>query len=140
MEDNSVLIGVTLLESLRKQLKSDERSQLSRNNLEGLKSYAEQALVKWQKTSNYIIMSNLVAIAECISSILTDSSVQAVDSATKDLLLKRADTALSESYVVAAKWYDTEHEFVYTPAIRGVLQRIIENAIDREYYFGRAKG
>lgn len=138
MAKNGLLISLALLERTEPYLKVDKRVQLDRLTLEAIKQNVNKALeyIAEAKVDNVYVSGYLLSAVECIEVLLENSNFVETDLETKDIITDKVTSALSNMYIEVGKYYTT-HEFDYNIRLFPMLQRVVDECIRNEYYFGR---
>ena len=137
MEDNRLIQGIAFLERTRPVMKVDSRAQLKKSDLRFVKQNIGSALGQLNevKDCNIFITGRLVGIIDCIDNLLNEPGFVETDLGAKQFLITNLEESLDVLYFEAGKYYTT-HEFTFYERMQPLLNNIVENCIEKGYYFG----
>ena len=134
--DDSVLLGVAILERVNPYLSIGTRVPISRTALLRIQEGCRKCIEKlYQRISNVSITGPLLEVDTLISTLLQESTFVETDDDVKNILIDKLMPALDLLYKEAGVYYMT-HEFNFKPGLEALLIRIIDKSIDQGYYFG----
>lgn len=131
---NDVLLALKLCEVAYSRIKDGKRDQLARGDLSIMKQAIAGAMQKLPNDFDMYVLLPLSAIAECLNRLIADDC-EVVDNETKNRLADELVKLLDTMYVSAGKYYTT-HEFEYNSKMEVTLRSLVDNCVDKGYYFG----
>jgi hypothetical protein len=136
-DSNALLIAVRLIEHVQAQTKADERSQLARAQLEGIKTTLNQTLQKLNEVGIADVQNAgiIIVLVKTIDDLLAEPNYSDSDKNLKSFLSENIVKLLTNLYLVAGKYYMT-NTFEDNIHLHVVLSRIVESCLDQGFYFG----
>lgn len=139
MVNDKVLSAVILLQRVIPRLKANDRSTISRQNLMHVQQTISMVIQQLlNDCTKPLVLTPLMEIVQLIEDVTADETFVETDAETKNLIVDRANTALSQLYLFAGEFYMT-HEFTWTLTKTDVLRTIVDACIDLGFYFGYDK-
>lgn len=138
-EINEVLSAVILMERVLPRMHANSRETIKRQQL---KQVAQSLSMVLRSLSDYckepLVLTPIMEVMTLIDSVTADETFVETDAETKELIVSRLDTALTQLYLFAGKFY-MEHEFTWTLTKTDVLRHIVDVCMDNGFYFGYDK-
>ena len=135
--NNSLLTALALVETVKPQLRFDKREQIPRASLEVINRALTQALSKINQAeiSDTYIVGYLISVVEFIDILLEQTDYTETDTETKDIITDKVLSCLDNLYLEVGKYY-TDRDFDHNIRMEPLLMRVVDNCINRGYYFG----
>lgn len=134
--DDSVLLGVAILERCNPYLSIGTRVPISRTALIRIQEGCKKCIEKlYQRITNVLITGPLLEVDTLIDTLLQESTFVETDDDVKNILIGKLQPALDLLYKEAGEYYMT-HEFNFKPGLESLLIRIVDKSIEQGYYFG----
>lgn len=138
-EINEVLSAVILMERVLPRMHANSRETIKRQQL---KQVVQSLSMVLRSLSDYckepLVLTPIMEVMTLIDSVTADETFVETDAETKELIVSRLDTALTQLYLFAGKFY-MEHEFTWTLTKTDVLRHIVDVCMDNGFYFGYDK-
>lgn len=131
---NDVLLAVRLCEVAYARLKDGKRDQLTHGDLSIISQALAGVIQKLPNDFDMYVLVPLTAVNECIGKLLREDTT-VVDAETKNRLADEICHLLDTLYVSTGKYYMT-HEFKYNSKLELPLRSLVDNCIERGFYFG----
>lgn len=138
-EINEVLSAVILMERVIPRLHANSRETIKRQQLRQVVQSLSMVL---RSLSDYckepLVLTPIMEVMTLIDNVTADETFVETDAETKELIVNRLDTALTQLYLFTGKFY-MEHEFTWTLTKTDVLRHIVDVCMDNGFYFGYDK-
>lgn len=131
---NDVLLALKLCEVAYSRLKDGKRDQLTQGDISIIQQAVSGAMQKLPNDFDMYVLLPLSVVSDCLNKFITDGCA-VVDNETKNRLAEEMVKLLNTMYVSVGKYYMT-HEFVYSSKLEQALRSLVDNCIDRGFYFG----
>ena len=136
MENNDILIAVSLVERALTLMKEDSREPIKKNALLQVNKLLDNSLAKFTPyTKEVLMLTPCVEIVELIKLLTEDATFVETDNQSKTLIIKKLHDCLDSLYLFAGKFY-IENEFSFSLGISDLLKRIVSNCVANNYFFG----
>lgn len=138
-EINEVLSAIILMERVLPRMHANSRETIKRQQL---KQVVQSLSMVLRSLSDYckepLVLTPIMEVMTLIDNVTADETFVETDAETKELIVNRLDTALTQLYLFAGKFY-MEHEFTWTLTKTDVLRHIVDVCMDNGFYFGYDK-
>lgn len=138
-EINEVLSAIILMERVLPRMHANSRETIKRQQL---KQVVQSLSMVLRSLSDYckepLVLTPIMEVMTLIDNVTADETFVETDAETKELIVSRLDTALTQLYLFAGKFY-MEHEFTWTLTKTDVLRHIVDVCMDNGFYFGYDK-
>ncbi len=137
MADNNVISAITLMERLDPLLHRADRAPISLHHLEQIENKLQHTLrVMNGIVTQPLIITPIAEVLTLINVVKEEKNFVETNSETKEIICEKLDTALTNLYLFAGRYYET-HEFDYTFGKHATLQRIVDACVRSGYYFNQ---
>lgn len=136
MESNDILTAINLIERIMPRLHADSRETIRRSQLNQVSQSLTMALRFITKyCSEPLVLTPIMEVVTLIENVTTDDTFVETDVETKELIVKRLNSALVQLYLFAGKFYMT-NEFEWSLTLTDVLRHIVDACLNNGFYFG----
>jgi hypothetical protein len=134
--DDSVLLGVAILERVRPFLNIGTREPISKVGVERVQDSIGKCVEKIAgKITNSEVLTALLEVDTLITTVLSEQTFVETDDAVKDIIVGKLMPAVDLLYKEAGMYY-VDHNFTFKPGLEGLLIRIVDKSIEQGFYFG----
>ena len=138
-ENNDVLTSVILMERVIPRLHANSREPISRQQLKQITQSLSMVLRSlYNDCKEPLVLTPIMEVMTLADNVMADDTFVETDSETKSIIVDRLDTAITELYIFAGKFYMT-NEFTWTLTKTDALRHIVDTCMDNGFYFGYDK-
>lgn len=138
-ENNDVLTSVILMERVIPRLHANSREPISKQQLKQVVQSLSMVLRSlYNDCKEPLVLTPIMEVITLADSVMADDTFVETDNETKTIIVNKLDTAITELYIFAGKFYMT-NEFTWTLTKTDALRHIVDACMDNGFYFGYDK-
>lgn len=136
MTNDSVLVGIAVLERCVPFLKIGTRESVSRIALQRVQDGIQKCIEKISgQITNTEVLTPLMEVDMLITSLFEDSAFVEADVEIKHVMTTTLMPAVDLLYLEVGKYY-MNNDFTFKVGLESLLRRIVDKCIEQNFYFG----